>query len=186
MAALLLGCTFTAAADPLTLTFGSYRSSPVLLTHFSIESLLAPTPEMVIISAAEEKVPRTNGASAAISAPRDVGGDRRWMVAAQWIELQTSRAYRSEVSIPISGLTEAYGAYELNVIFGPHGLFLIGSDRIGNQPEDRVDLAMNCGQRVPSADRDWGRNIGRYPELPAVRNYMRPVPSRTDCAPPAR
>jgi hypothetical protein len=100
--------------------------------------------------------------------------------------LQTSRAYRSEVSISISGLTEAYGAYELNVIFGPHGLFLIGSDRIGNQLEDRVDLAMNCGQRVPSADRDWGRNVGRYPELPAVRNYMRPVPSRTDCAPPAR
>lgn len=185
-AMLLAGAGAASAADSLTLTFGSYQSSPVLLTHFSIESPMAPTPEMVVISAAERQMPRTNGASAAISPPKDMGGDGKWKIAAQWIELQTSRAYRSELTIPVSGLTEAYGAYELNVIFGPNGLFLIGSDRISNRHEDRVDLAAGCGERVPSADRNWGEQTGRYPELPAVRNYMQPVPAKTHCPPPAR
>ena len=42
VAALLgLGGQAASAADYLALSFGAYRSSPVLLTHFSVETALA-------------------------------------------------------------------------------------------------------------------------------------------------
>ncbi|MBA4490650.1 hypothetical protein [Paracoccus sp. S1E-3] len=167
-------------ADYLALSFGAYRSSPVLLTHFSVEAPLAPTPELVVSGAAEAEMPRTAGSSA-VGLPRDAGRDGRWTVAAQWIELQTSRAYRAELTVPVSALTEVYGAYELNVIFGPNGLMILGSDRVGNSKADRVDLVAGCGDRAPRSDRDWGRETARFPEVAQLHRSMAPVPARTVC-----
>ena len=133
VAALLgLGGQAASAADYLALSFGAYRSSPVLLTHFSVETALAPTPEMVVSGAAEGAMPRTAGSSA-VNLPRDAGRDGKWTVSAQWIELQTNRAYRADLTVPIAALTEVYSAYELNVIFGPNGLMILGSDWVGNR-----------------------------------------------------
>ena len=184
-ALLALGGRAAQAADYLALSFGAYRSAPVLLTHFSIESPLAATPEMVVSGAAENTMPRAAGSSA-ISVPDDVGGDRKWKIQAQWIELQTNRAYRADLTVPISALTEVYRAYELNVIFGPNGLMILGSDKVGNRPSDRVDLVAGCGDRVPAADRAWGQETGRFTQLPQVRGHMLPVPARTVCPAPSR
>lgn len=173
------------AAEYLALSFGAYRSAPVLLTHFSIEAPLAATPEMVIAGSAESAMPRAPGSNA-ISLPRDVGRDRKWTVSAQWIELQTSRAYRADLTVPVSALTEVFRAYELNVIFGPNGLMILGSDKAGNRASDRVDLVAGCGDRVPRADRAWGNETGRFTQLPQVRSHMRPVPAQTICPAPAR
>lgn len=178
-----LGAQAALAADYLALSFGAYRSSPVLLTHFAIETALAPTPEMVVSGAAEREMPRTAGSSA-ISLPRDAGRDGMWTVSAQWIELQTNRAYRADLTVPVSALTEVYSAYELNVVFGPNGLMILGSDRVGNRKADRVDLVAGCGDRVPGSDRDWGRETGRFTQLPQVRRNMSAVPARTVCPAP--
>ena len=186
VAALLgLGGQAASAADYLALSFGAYRSSPVLLTHFAIERALAPTPEMVVSGAAEREMPRTAGSSA-VSLPRDAGRDGKWTVSAQWIELQTNRAYRADLTVPITSLTEVYSAYELNVVFGPNGLMILGSDKVGNRPSDRVDLVAGCGDRVPAADRAWGQETGRFTQLPQVRGHMLPVPARTVCPAPSR
>ncbi|NHF74318.1 hypothetical protein [Paracoccus xiamenensis] len=185
LALLAFGGQGALAAEYLALSFGAYRSSPVLLTHFAIESPLAATPEMVVSGSAESAMPRAPGSSA-ISLPRDVGGDGKWQVRAQWIELQTNRAYQAELPVPVSALTEVYRAYELNVIFGPNGLMILGSDKAGNRASDRVDLVAGCGDRVPAADRAWGNETGRFTELPQVRAHMRPVPARTVCPAPQR
>ena len=185
VALLALGGQAAWAAEYLALSFGAYRSSPVLVTHFSIEAPLAVTPEMVVSGAAESAMPRAPGSSA-ISLPRDVGGDGKWVIRAQWIELQTNRAYRADLAVPVSTLTEVYRAYELNVIFGPNGLMILGSDRVGNRASDRVDLVAGCGDRVPGADRAWGNETGRFTQLPQLRSQMRPVPARTVCPAPQR
>jgi len=182
---LLLGCHSAMAADSLTLTFGSYQSSPVVLTHFAIEMPLAETQRLIVVSAAEREMPRTYSANA-LSLPRDVDHDGHWTVAAQWVELQTDRAWRATVNVPIRALTEWHGSAQLNVIFGPNGLFLIGSDKIGNRHSDRVDVAYVCGKRVPGADRSWRTETGYFPDLPDVLDYARPVPARTHCPMPAR
>ncbi len=183
----LLGCAGQAAwaVDYLALSFGAYRSAPVLLTHFSIEAPLAAMPETVVAGAAESAMPRAPGSSA-VSLPRDQGGDGLWLVQAQWIELQTNRAYRADLAVPVSALTEVYRAYELNVIFGPNGLMILGSDKVGNRASDRVDLVAGCGDRVPAADRAWGKETRRFTQLPQVRDHMRPVPARTVCPAPSR
>ena len=186
VAALLgLGGQAASAADYLALSFGAYRSSPVLLTHFSVETALAPTPEMVVSGAAEGAIPRTAGSSA-VNLPRDAGRDGKWTVSAQWIELQTNRAYRADLTVPIAALTEVYSAYELNVIFGPNGLMILGSDWVGNRKADRVDLVAGCGVRVPGSDRNWGQETGKFTQLPHVRRNMSAVPSRTVCPAPGR
>ena len=180
-----LGGQAASAADYLALSFGAYRSSPVLLTHFSVETALAPTPEMVVSGAAEGAMPRTAGSSA-VNLPRDAGRDGLWTVSAQWIELQTNRAYRADLTVPIAALTEVYSAYELNVVFGPNGLMILGSDRVGNRKADRVDLVAGCGDRVPGSDRNWGQETGKFTQLPHVRRNMSAVPSRTVCPAPGR
>jgi hypothetical protein len=88
------------AADSLSLTFGSYQSSPVVLTHFAIEMPLAETQRLIVVSAAEREMPRTYSANA-LSLPRDVDHDGHWTVTAQWVELQTDRAWRATVNVPI-------------------------------------------------------------------------------------
>ena len=185
LALLAAGCGSAGAAEYLALSFGAYRSAPVLVTHFAIEKPLAPTPEMVVSGAAENAVPRTSGSSA-ISLPRDAGGDGKWTVSAQWIELQSGRAYRADLPVPISALSEVSRAAELNVIFGPNGLMILGSDRVGNRKADRVDLVAGCGDRVPGSDRNWGQETGKFTQLPHVRRNMSAVPSRTVCPAPGR
>ncbi|MFV0409256.1 MAG: hypothetical protein ACK5LJ_06045 [Paracoccus sp. (in: a-proteobacteria)] len=180
---LMAGLHPTLAGEGLTLSFGAYESSPVVLTHFAIEEPLAETQTVIVSGKADRAMPRTSGSNA-LSLPEDAGRDGKWRISAQWVELMTDRAWRGEISVPVSQLTRAYDAYELNVIFGPNGLLLIGSDRIGNQPGDRIDVAMDCAERIRAADHAWRRETGIFPELPALLDQLRPTPVGTDCADP--
>lgn len=180
--ALLMGCQAAGAADSLSLTFGSYKAAPVVLTHFAIESPLAETQRVIVASDSEWRLPRDDGRSNALELPRDAGGDGYWKVSAQWAELQTDRAWRAEVKVPISALNETYDMNALNVIFGPNGLLVIGSDTL----DQRVNVAAECGRRVPSADHAWRRETAQFPDLAASLAFADPVPSETICPAPSR
>ncbi|MFD1796554.1 hypothetical protein ACFSC1_11240 [Paracoccus aurantiacus] len=182
---LLLGCRPVIAADSLSLAFGSYRSSPVVLTHFSIEKPLAPTQRVIVSSDAERSMPRDDGRSSALSLPRDVDGDGYWTVRAEWVELQTDRAWRNEVKVPLSKLNVAYDMAMLTVIFGPNGLLLIGSDKPGNGAADRLNVAAECGQRVPASDHAWRNETGIFPEVADVLAYAGSPSGKANCPAPA-
>ncbi|MDO5604355.1 MAG: hypothetical protein Q4G25_04240 [Paracoccus sp. (in: a-proteobacteria)] len=171
---------FRQGADSLALSFGSYHAVPVVLTHIGIEGPAQPLPPAIVATTADAGPPRTSGVNA-LSVPRDVGRDGKWRVSVQWVELLTDRAWQAEVEVPVHALTVDYGAYALNLIFGPEGMLLIGSDRAGNQPGDRVDVAVVCGRRMPAADRRW-RNAGNeLPGLSAVLAMQRPAVGTTRC-----
>ncbi|MCE8442013.1 hypothetical protein [Rhodovulum sulfidophilum] len=158
------------AAESLTLGFGSGSTSPVVVTHFSIEQPLMPVSPFIAASEAERRLPRMAGANV-LSVPQDRHRDGVWSLSAQWVELPTGKSWRASVEIPIRELTIAFDAYELAVLFGPNGELTIGSDRIGRSPSDRRDVVTVCAERVPSADKDWKAQTGYFPELPYVMKF---------------
>ena len=172
------------AADSLSLSFSSYSASPVVVTHFSIEQELAPITPEIASGEADLGMPRMAGAKA-LSLPHDKGRDGKWLVSAQWVELPTDKAWTSTIEVPIKDLSVAYDSYTLLVIFGPNGELLIGSDKIGNQSGDRVDVARNCGVRRPSADRVWRQETGYFPQLPIImKNPQKPANVSPFCPQP--
>lgn len=155
------------AADSLSLSFSSYSASPAVVTHFSIEQELAPINPEIASGEADLGMPRMAGAKV-LSVPRDQGRDGKWVISTQWVELPTDKAWTSTIEVSIKDLSVAYDSYTLLVIFGPNGELLIGSDKIGNQPGDRVDVVRNCGVRRPSADRVWRQETGYFPQIPII------------------
>jgi len=162
----------------LSLSFGAYRASPVVLTDFAIEQDLGPIPPTAVSGDADGEMPRTAG-GAAISAPIDVGRDGKWLVSARWVELPTDKAWTAQVEVPVDALIISYSAYTLTVIFGPNGELLIGSDKAGNQPSDRVDIVRVCGTRTPSADRAWQSDTGFLPEVAIIMEQFTPNPTQS-------
>lgn len=179
------GCRTAEANDMMTLTFSVYESTPVVLTHFSMEQPLGPIMEKIVSHSVDVGEARSGG-GAVISAPLDVDGDGFWHLSALWVELPTDRAWQAEVDIPYRDLTVSREAYRVNVIFGPNGQLLIGSDRIGNKPSDQVDIVQVCGSRAPQADRAWRKELNRFPELPIIMKDNPPVSPDTACSAPKR
>lgn len=171
--ALATGFPAAQTASQLALSFNSYQASPVVLTDFSIEQDLAPVPPTLIAGAADHEMPRLMG-GAAISAPLDLHGDGIWLVSARWVELSTDKAWTARIEVPIQALDVAYDATTLLVVFGPNGEMLIGSDKIGDQPSDRVDVARVCGVRTPGADRAWRLETGLLPEIASIMAQFTP------------
>lgn len=178
-----MGCRSADANGMMTLTFSVYESTPVVLTDFSMEQPLAPIMEQIVSHSVDVGQARGVG-GAGISAPLDVDGDGLWRLSARWVELPTDRAWQATVDIPFKELTVSYDAYRVNVIFGPNGQLLIGSDKIGNKPSDQVDIVQVCGKRVPQADRAWRKEPGRFPELPIIMKDNPPVSPDTACPAP--
>ncbi len=167
----------------LDLSFGAYSASPVVLTDFAIEQDLGPIPPTAVSGVADDEMPRVAG-GAALSAPLDVGRDGKWLVSARWVELPTDKAWTAQVEVPVDALTISYSAYMLMVLFGPNGELLIGSDKAGNQPSDRVDVVRVCGTRTPSADRAWQQDTGFLPEVAIIMEEFTPEPDKpTFCQP---
>jgi len=160
----------------LDLSFGALSASPVVLTDFAIEQELAPIPPTAVGGDVDDEMPRTGG-GAALSAPFDVGHDGKWLVSARWVELPTDKAWTAQVEVPVDALTISYSAYMLMVIFGPNGELLIGSDKAGNQPSDRVDVVRICGNRTPSADRAWQIDTGFLPEVAIIMEQFTSDPN---------
>lgn len=186
--ALFSGCLANSSPNDMTLTFGAYSASPVVLTHFSIESPLEDVPPQVIAEKSDVSWPRT-GSTNLLSAPEDVNHDNIWHVSAQWVELPTDKAWRAEINVPVKSLTvtspDAMGSYNLGLIFGPNGLLLIGSDKAGNKASDKIDVAHICGQRVPPDDTAWRTKTGYFPELPIIMKTVAPV-KNSECPFPKR
>lgn len=86
--------------DNMAFMFGSYWSSPVVVTHFAMEGPLGEIHPEIAGGRADGYGPRSGGA-ALVSAPGDVGRDGLWRLSAQWVELPTDKAWRAEVDIPI-------------------------------------------------------------------------------------
>lgn len=178
------GCLAGPSADHMALMFSTYWSSPVVVTHFAIEGPIGEIHPEIPGGRADNGGARSAGA-ALLGAPMDVGGDGLWHLSAQWVELPTDKAWRAEVDIPVEKLTVSRSSYQLNVIFGPNGLLLIGSDKIGNTPADHVDIVRSCGQRVPAADEKWRLKTGHFPGLPIIMKDL-PTVTSPECPFPKR
>jgi hypothetical protein len=155
------------ASRSLGLSFTSYLAAPAVLQQFAIEQALAPVDPILVAGEADVSLPRI-GMMAAISPPVDEGGDGKWRVSAEWVELTTDKAWMAVAEVPVDALDVSYDTYGLQVIFGPNGEMLIGSDKPGNALSDKVDIVRVCGVRVPAADRAWQRETGYFPEIPDV------------------
>ncbi|WP_139212232.1 hypothetical protein [Jannaschia pohangensis] len=141
----------------MSLRFGTFGSSPVVHTHFSIEQPMGEIGQPVLIhSFADRRYPRFDGSDALIGGPRDAGEDGIWRVEAQWTELLTGKSWRAAVDVPVDRMTRGSGAVNFQVIFGPNGLLEIDSDQAGPKPLAEVNtIGRTCGTRVSEADRDW-------------------------------
>lgn len=85
-----------------------------------------------------------------------------------WIELSSGQAYRAAATVPLSELeVSASGAVEMQSIFAPSGLLIIGSDPLPEGTDDlRIrDVARVCGTRAPEADHDYTDTPRELPGL---------------------
>jgi hypothetical protein len=173
------------AGDYLDLSFSSYWASPVVLVQFAIEQDLAPTEPLLVQGQDDVSLPRGSG-GLALNLPPDVGNDGMWQISAEWVELGTDKAWRAQVDLPLDAITVNNGGHRVQLIFGPNGELLIGSDTIGTAQSDKIDLARVCGLRVPAADRAWRDAVDQFPELPDLLAYTKLAPQTTPyCAPGA-
>ncbi|QUJ78129.1 hypothetical protein KDD17_17460 [Sulfitobacter albidus] len=106
---------------------------------------------------------------------------------AVWVELLSNRAYRADVTLDAGDLprTASLGeTVELKVIFGPHGLLVIGGERTEANPQP-IDLEMICGARSPANDRDYSKNPREFAGLfEAYSDTYPPVSPQTHCPEP--
>ncbi len=168
--------------EPLRLSFGSYASTPVVITHFGLETPASEMPSYMTASGMSDREwPRTHSANL-ISTPPDAGRDGLWRLEMQWVELPTDRAWRASIEIPYEKLRQP-DTYQLQVITGPNGLLLIGSDLSAPDRSGLRDIVRSCGERVPSADHAW-RNEDGY--LPGLSYIMKDLPPVRDPECPAR
>ena len=155
-----MGCNPERDVWSLDLAFGSYESSPAVVTHLSFEQPLHPIPATVASSAAD--VPgtlggRTSGASV-LSPPSDQDRDGAWTIRVQWVELVTSEAYQATAVVPVERVTILGNAARIGILIGPDGELLIASDEATPEPSGYHDMARVCGMRVPEADEDLRRD----------------------------
>ncbi len=185
---LLSACTITHDLLYLGLGFNSYENTPVILTHYAMEMPLAETPPMLIAGAADQSMLERNGGGAGnsvLSPPKDVGRDGQWQVSAQWIELMTNKAYRAKLNVPIKDIHIEHGGYVFTPIFGPNGLMMIGSDKVGLDESYRRNIVAVCGERVSSADAEWKDKQGILPGIEIILPKIPKPADYTDCRIPA-
>lgn len=158
----------------LHLSFGAYTSTPVVITHFGLETPASEMPSYMTASGMSDREwPRSHSLHL-ISAPPDAGRDGLWRLEMQWVELPTDRAWRASIEIPYEELRQSSG-YELQVITGPNGLLLIGSDLPASDRSGLRDIVRTCGERVPSADHAWRNEDGYLPGLSYIMKDLPPV-----------
>lgn len=179
-------CT-PAASQDTSLSFGAFKSSPVVLTQFGIEGPMGPIGQPQLVAGdADGSLPRTGG-GIQIGWPGNGGADGMWRLEAQWVELPTGRAYRAALDVPVDGIETQYSIKILDIIFGPHGLFIAASDKLSDDYKITPNsLAGTCGTRMPAADEDLRRRTDTFTEMDFIMDKTPPFPARTDCPDPGR
>ena len=168
--------------EPLTLSFGAYSSTPVVITHFGLETPAVEMQSPELASGDSDQYwPRTQGANA-ISTPPDAGNDGLWTLEMQWVELPTDRAWRAAIEIPYKKLKQPDSTV-LQIITGPNGLLLIGSDLAVGDQSGKRDIMRVCGKRMPSADYPWREKQDYWADLPAIMQNL-PAVGSTECPSP--
>jgi len=153
---LLAGCREDGLPAGMSLSFGSYAASPVVLLEARVNGQPVEWPGYLVAGMADSTTPRGSGISLLDYVPAE--NPREVHVAMTWIEVMTSRAWRAEVVAPLSAFARApgTGSVEVTPIFGPNGLMIVASDPVPTSATDipLVDVARLCGKRVPALDAD--------------------------------
>lgn len=176
---LFVGCRGS-APKTLIISEGAYSSSPALVTQISIGDLNVLKTPRVVTGEAEKTQPRAMGASSF----GWKGGNGNARVIVSWVELLTGRAWRADTNVEIARLERnAYGAAEISVILGPHGLFVLASDPLPNEGPN-FDLVSVCGVRTPMADSNIQAEIEEHAQLKrALARVYPPVSSEDSTCP---
>lgn len=163
--ALLQACFGPSEPDTVSLTFGAYRASPVVLLRAQVNGMRVEWPDKLVSGAADNPnySPRGGSGVSLLDFPPSI--ERGQVVFSMtWVELFTQKGWTAEVRVPI-GLFHRYNdgrTMEMAPIFGPNGLLVIASDPppVSATNIPRVDVGRVCGRRSPEHDRDYTRAPG--------------------------
>lgn len=162
----------------LSLSTGSYSSTPVILTEMRVNGVLYRFEGHVVAGMSDIMMPR-GSASWSITIPEGLSDPVR--IETSWTEILTNRAYSATIEAPLKKF-DVYqigqGWYKTTItpIYGPNGLLVIASDPIPTSADNipKNDVARICGVRVPSADKDWRsevNNVGGHLKNAYARTY---------------
>ena len=177
----LTGCF----GDPgqMKLAFSAFTDRPVVLTEMVVNGQPMALLPLVVQGRAERAQPRYGGGGWLLGYPSGQSG--QMAVEMTWVELSSGQAYRAAVTVPLSELeVSASGAVEVQSIFAPSGLLIIGSDPLPEGADDlRIrDVARVCGTRAPEADHDYIDTPRELPGLFEALETLNSAPAAA-CAP---
>jgi hypothetical protein len=184
----LAGCQET---EPrlMTLSFSSYGATPAVVLDFQVNGVSAGIFPTVVAGEADGDGRRAGSGSYGLDYP--AGGSGTVTLRAEWVELFTQRAWRSEITAPLSEFSrettfDRGDTLLLMPVFGPNGLMLVTSDPIPTTATDdrRVDVAQTCGTRLPEADFDYTANPSALPQLGELLDFDYPEVAAPACPDP--
>lgn len=156
---MLSACRASSEPEGVTLSFGTYAASPVIITDFRLNGIPVHSFPLLENSEVDQIHPRVGGALYSLPYPSGENA-QTLQISAAWVELLTHRAFTADLEVSV-GQLQTLGPDQVRMmpVFGPNGLLLITSDP---QPGTGMgtdmgtaDLARVCGTRAPLADRDF-------------------------------
>ncbi|WP_299692266.1 hypothetical protein [uncultured Tateyamaria sp.] len=182
----LTGC-FGSAPERMNLSFGTYSATPAVITALTINGV---TPSVLLPSVQAgraDAVPIRNSSGTYLLAwPGDTDTA---VIEATWVELLSDRAYTAGAEVNTADLHQTKTAFQtayVLLIFGPHGLMIVGSDAPQATPEPH-DLARICGVRRPALDYDFAAKPRAHPRLSeTLAETYPPVSGTTECPEPGK
>lgn len=169
--------------DQMFLSFAAFTDRPVVLTAMAVNGQPMGLVPMVVQGRADT-LPRHGGGGLLLGYPSGSSGQMALDMA--WVDLPSGQAYRAAVTLPLSALeVSASGAVELQSIFAPSGLLIIGSDPLPESADDlRIrDVARLCATRAPEADHDYTATPTELPGLFEALETLAPDPPPAPCEP---
>jgi hypothetical protein len=157
---LMSSCFGPSQPETMTISFGAYRASPVILLDARVNGKPVAVPGSLVDGVADDPMysPRAGGSYSLLGYPRSTGHSEM-IVSMTWVEVFTQKAWTAEVRVPLDRFdgNRVRSVIRFAPIFGPNGLMIVSSDPIPTSATNipRVDVARICGSRVPGLDRDY-------------------------------
>lgn len=182
---LLSACRASGEPEGIALSFGTYASSPVIITDFRLNGEPAQHFPLLENSEVDQISPRVGGAIYSIAYPPGDSPDSL-QISASWVELLTHRAFSADLAVPVKELqTLAPDQVRMMPVFGPNGLLLVTSDPQPSASDaPKADLARICGRRMPSADRDFSDAADTLGGLSEALGFDYPAVHDPECPMP--